>query len=195
MEKTTLKKPVRYVGIKENLIYGLANSGQVFSYNMFTGSYLSIFFVKVFGIPSGAVATMVFILGIWDVINDPLMGAVIDKTRTRYGKLRPYLLLVPIPLSIATILFWGGPLLLQNTKELTVKIVYMYISYLLWEFFYTLGDVPFWSMSAAISPTPSDRARNCKRKNHQQYYRRNFNRNHASGSYGLEHKGKNFDEP
>lgn len=159
MEKTTLKKPVRYVGIKENLIYGIANSGQVFSYNMFAGTYLSIFFVKVFGIPSEAVATMVFILGIWDTVNDPLMGAIIDKTRTRYGKLRPYLLLVPLPLSIATILFWSGPVLLQNTKELTVKIVYMYASYLIWEFFYTLGDVPFWSMSAAISPTPSDRAR------------------------------------
>lgn len=159
MEKTTLKKPVRYVGIKENLIYGIANSGQVFSYNMFAGSYLSYFFVKVFGIPSEAVATMVFILGIWDVVNDPLMGAVIDKTRTRYGKLRPYLLLVPLPLSIATVIFWSGPVLLQNTKELTVKIIYMYISYFIWEFFYTLGDVPFWSMSAAISPTPSDRAR------------------------------------
>ena len=143
MEKTAAQKTVRYVGIKENLIYGLANSGQVFSYNMFAGTYLSIFFVKVFGIPSGAVATMVFILGIWDTINDPLMGAIIDKTRTRYGKLRPYLLLVPLPLAIATILFWGGPLLLQNTKELTVKIIYMYASYLIWEFFYTLGDVPF----------------------------------------------------
>lgn len=159
MENTTEKKPVRYVGIKENLIYGLANSGQVFSYNMFAGTYLSIFFVKVFGIPSGAVATMVLILGIWDTVNDPLMGAVIDRTHTRYGKLRPYLLLVPLPLAVATILFWSGPILLSNTAELTVKIIYMYLSYLIWEFFYTLGDVPFWSMSAAISPTPGDRAR------------------------------------
>lgn len=159
MKESTLQKPVRYVGIKENLIFGIANAGQVFSNNMFAGTFLSIFFVKVFGIPSEAVATMVLILGIWDTVNDPLMGAVVDKTRTRYGKLRPYLLLVPLPLSVATILFWSGPLLLQNTKEMTLKIVYMYASYLIWEFFYTLGDVPFWSLSAAISPTPSDRAR------------------------------------
>lgn len=105
MEKSTLQKPVRYVGIKENLIFGIANAGQVFSNNMFAGTFLSIFFVKVFGIPSEAVATMVLILGIWDTVNDPLMGAMVDKTRTRYGKLRPYLLLVPLPLSVATILF------------------------------------------------------------------------------------------
>ncbi len=154
-----IKKDVRYVGVKENLLYGLANAGQCFSYNMFTGSFLSLFFIKVFGIPNGAVATMLLVLGIWDTVNDPIMGGIVDKTHTRYGKLRPYLLFVPIPLAITTILFWGGPLLLQNTRELTVKIVYMYISYLMWEFFYTLGDVPYWSMSAAISPSPSDRTR------------------------------------
>ena len=153
------KKDVRYVGVKENLLFGLANAGQCFSYNMFTGSFLSLFFIKVFGIPNGAVATMLLVLGIWDTINDPIMGGIVDKTHTRYGKLRPYLLFVPIPLAVATILFWGGPLLLQNTRELTVKIVYMYLSYLLWEFFYTLGDVPYWSMSAAMSPSPSDRTR------------------------------------
>ena len=153
------KKEVRYVGVKENLLFGLANAGQCFSYNMFTGSYLSLFFVKVFGIPTGAVATMLLVLGIWDTVNDPIMGGIVDKTHTRYGKLRPYLLFVPIPLAVSTILFWGGPLLLQNTRELVIKIVYMYISYLLWEFFYTLGDVPYWSMSAAISPSPSDRTR------------------------------------
>ena len=153
------KKEIRYVGVKENLLFGLANAGQCFSYNMFTGSYLSLFFVKVFGIPTGAVATMLLVLGIWDTVNDPIMGGIVDKTHTRYGKLRPYLLFVPIPLAVSTILFWGGPLLLQNTRALVVKIVYMYISYLIWEFFYTLGDVPYWSMSAAISPSPSDRTR------------------------------------
>lgn len=153
------KKDIRYVGVKENLAYGLANAGQVFGYNLFAGSFLSMFFVKVFGIPSGAVATMILVLGIWDTINDPIMGGIIDKTRTRYGKLRPYLLIVPIPLSVATVLFWSGPVLLQDVRNMTVKIIYMYISYIIWEFFYTLGDVPFWGMSTAISPSPNDRTR------------------------------------
>ena len=58
------KKEIRYVGVKENLFFALANGGQCFSYNMFTGSYLSLFFVRVFGIPTGAVATMLLVLGI-----------------------------------------------------------------------------------------------------------------------------------
>lgn len=153
------EKDIRYVGVKENLAYGFANAGQVFGYNLVAGGYLSLFFTKVFGIPSEAVATMILVLGIWDTINDPLMGGIIDKTRTRYGKLRPYLLFVPIPLAIATIFLFAGPEILSSAKNTTIKIVYMYISYFIWEFFYTIGDIPFWSMSTAISPSPSDRTR------------------------------------
>lgn len=152
-------KDIRYVGVKENLAYGFANAGQVFGYNLVAGGYLSLFFTKVFGIPGKAVATMILVLGIWDTINDPLMGGLIDKTRTRYGKLRPYLLVVPFPLAIATIMLFAGPEILADAKTTTVKIIYMYISYFIWEFFYTIGDVPFWGMSTAISPSPSDRTR------------------------------------
>ena len=158
MAKTETKE-IRYVGVKENLAYGFANAGQVFGYNLVAGGYLSLFFTKVFGIPAAAVSTMILILGIWDTINDPIMGSIIDKTRTRYGKLRPYLMIVPIPLSITTIMLFAGPEILADAKSTTIKIVYMYISYVIWEFFYTLGDVPFWSMSTAISPSPGDRTR------------------------------------
>lgn len=152
-------KEIRYVGVKENLAYGFANAGQVFGYNLVAGGYLSLFFTKVFGIPAEAVASMILVLGIWDTINDPIMGGIIDRTRTRYGKLRPYLLFVPIPLAIATIMLFAGPEILSSAKTTTIKIVYMYISYFIWEFFYTIGDVPFWGMSTAISPSPSDRTR------------------------------------
>jgi Na+/melibiose symporter-like transporter len=100
MEK---KKDKRYVSPKETLAYGFANSGQVFGYNLVAGGYLSMFFTKVFEIPPAAVSTMILFLGIWDTVNDPMMGALVDKTRTRYGKLRPYLLFVPLPLAITTI--------------------------------------------------------------------------------------------
>lgn len=153
------KKEIRYVGIKENLAYGFANAGQVFGYNLVAGGYLSLFFIKVFGIPEKAVAAMIFFLGIWDTVNDPIMGGIVDRTRTRYGKLRPYLLIVPVPLAIATVMLFAGPEILGNVKSTTVKIVYMYVSYFIWEFMYTIGDVPFWGMSTAISPSPSDRTR------------------------------------
>ena len=150
---------IRYVGVKETVAYGIANAGQCFGYNIIAGSYLSLFFVKVFGVPPEAVAAMMLFLGLWDTINDPLMGSIIDRTRTRYGKLRPYLLIVPIPLGIATIALFAGPQILGSNAETTAKIIYMFITYFIWELFYTLGDVPFWGMSAAISPSPSDRTR------------------------------------
>lgn len=159
MNDAQVNKEIRYVGVKENLAYGFANAGQVFGYNLVAGGYLSLFFTKVFGIPEAAVATMILVLGIWDTVNDPLMGSIIDKTRTRYGKLRPFLMLVPLPLSVATIMLFAGPEILADVKSTTVKIIYMYISYFIWEFFYTIGDVPFWGMSTAISPSPSDRTR------------------------------------
>ncbi|MGN0522261.1 MAG: MFS transporter [Eubacterium sp.] len=151
------EKEKRYVGVQENLAYGLANAAQVFGYNL--NGYFSLFFTKVFGIPEKAVARMILILGIWDTVNDPLMGGIIDKTRSRYGKLRPYLLIVPIPLAIATVMLFSGPLIMSDVKNTLPKIIYMYVSYFIWELFYTLGDVPFWGMSSAISPLPSDRTR------------------------------------
>ncbi len=153
------KGDIRYVGVKETLAYGIANAGQCFGYNIIAGSYLSLFFTKVFGVPPEAVAAMMLFLGLWDTINDPLMGSLIDRTRTRYGKLRPFLLIVPIPLGIATIMLFAGPTLLGDKTEDVAKIIYMFITYFIWELFYTLGDVPFWGMSAAISPSPSDRTR------------------------------------
>ncbi len=153
------KGDIRYVGVKETLAYGIANAGQCFGYNIIAGSYLSLFFTKVFGVPPEAVAAMMLFLGLWDTFNDPLMGTIVDKTRTRYGKLRPYLLIIPIPLGLATILLFAGPQLLGDKVEVTAKIIYMFVTYFFWELFYTLGDVPFWGMSAAISPSPSDRTR------------------------------------
>ncbi len=153
------KGDIRYVGVKETIAYGLANAGQCFGYNIIAGSYLSLFFTKVFGVPPEAVAAMMLFLGLWDTVNDPLMGTIIDRTRTRYGKLRPYLLLVPVPLGLATIMLFAGPTILGDNASTTVKIVYMFITYFIWELFYTLGDVPFWGLSAAISPSPCDRTR------------------------------------
>lgn len=155
MEKT---KEKRYVGVKETLIYGVANGGQCIGYNMMTAQR-AFFLVSVFGVPEIVVSTMLTVMAFWDAFNDPLMGAVVDKTRTRYGKLRPYLIFVPIFLGITTVLFFGGPIFLTDAASKPMRIVYMCITYFIWEFFYTIGDIPFWGLSSAISPSPLDRSR------------------------------------
>ncbi len=148
----------RYVGVKETAIYGIANGGQCIGYNMMTAQR-AFFLVSVFGVPEAVVALMLTVMSFWDAFNDPLMGAVVDKTRTRFGKLRPYLIFVPIFLGLTTVLFFGGPIFLGDDASRPMRIVYMCITYFIWEFFYTIGDIPFWGLSSAISPSPLDRSR------------------------------------
>ncbi|MBQ7122271.1 MAG: MFS transporter [Clostridia bacterium] len=148
----------RYVGVKETVLYGIANGGQVIGYNM-VRNQLTFFLVTVFGVPAQAVATMIFVMGLWDAFNDPLMGSVVDRTRTRFGKLRPYLMFVPLPLGVATVLFFGGATFLDGVESTGLKIAYMCITYFIWEMLYTIGDIPYWGLSAAISPNPADRSR------------------------------------
>ncbi|NLA77096.1 MAG: MFS transporter, partial [Clostridiales bacterium] len=148
-----------YVTTREFMIYGIANGGQCMSYNTLTG-YLTYFFVNVFNIDARIVSTMLFLEGIWDTVNDPLMGMIVDKTRTRWGKLRPFLLGVPIPLAVTTALLFSGPLIVGNYSPTDYrKVIYMVITYFAWEFMYTIGDVPFWGLSTAISPNPNDRTK------------------------------------
>ncbi|MBQ4626542.1 MAG: MFS transporter [Clostridia bacterium] len=155
---SSLTQNKRYVGVKETVIYGIANGGQVIGYNM-VRNQLTFFLVTVFGVPAQAVATMIVAMGLWDAFNDPLMGTVVDRTRTRFGKLRPYLIFVPVPLGIATVIFFGGAKFLEGIESVGLKIAYMCITYFIWEFLYTIGDIPFWGLSAAISPNPADRSR------------------------------------
>ena len=156
----TETKQKRYVGVKETLLYGVANGGQCIGYNMIRAQF-NFFLITIFGVPAKAVAMMILVMGLWDAFNDPLMGSIVDRTRTRYGKLRPYLMFVPLPLGLFTILFFGGPVFLGDASDMK-KIIYMCVTYFAWEFFYTIGDIPFWGLSAAISPNPDDRSRAIK---------------------------------
>ncbi len=159
MEQKFVNTNRRYVGLKENIIFGVANGGQCLSFSLLV-SYLTYFYVNIFNIDPKIVATMLFLEGIWDTINDPLMGSVVDRTRTRLGKLRPYLLGVPLPMALATVLFFAGPMFLHNPSPTAPsKVIYMVITYFTWEFLYTMSDVPFWGMAAALSPSPADRTR------------------------------------
>ena len=84
---------------------------------------MTFFLMTVFGLPAKAVMIMIFVLGIWDAVNDPIMGSVVDRTRTRFGKLRPYLLFVPIPLGIATVFLFGGAEFLKGVESTTTKVL------------------------------------------------------------------------
>lgn len=139
------------LGAKEYFNYGISGFGQNLIYGLVSG-YLMFFYTEVFLIPATTVGTMFLVARIWDAINDPIMGTFVDKTRTKWGKMRPYLLATPIPVAIMTILLFVAPDLSP-----TLKIVYMYVTYIAWGMIYTICDVPYWSLSAVLTPHAEER--------------------------------------
>lgn len=149
----------RLVGKREIAAYSLAGGGQNFGYALVSG-YLMYYYINVFHIDPKIVSVMLLLEGIWDIINNPLAGILIDRTRTKWGKMTPYLRTLTMPLALCTVLMFSGPLLIRDTSpSAPSKIAFMFVTYFLWELCYTITDVSYWGLSAAISPNPDDRRR------------------------------------
>ena len=149
----------RYVGRRETMAFGIANGGQTFGFGLVV-NFLNYFYINIFRVDPKIVALLLFMAGIWDIVNNPLMGVIIDKTRTRYGKLQPFLRAGLLPQAAATCLLFAGPFFFPNASPTAPsKVLYMFVTYFVWEMCYTVTDVSFWGLSAALSPTPDDRAR------------------------------------
>lgn len=89
-----------------------------------------------------AIVTVIMTIGkVWDAINDPFMGSVVDMTRTRWGKLRPYILFSAAPVAI----FSAALFCLPDASE-TAKLVFFGACYILWDVAYTMCDVPYWGL-------------------------------------------------
>ncbi len=147
------------VGRGEIAAYGIAGGGQNLAYGLITG-YLMYYYVNVFHIDPRVVGLMLFVEGVWDVVNNPLAGMVIDRTRSRHGKMLPYLRWCTLPLAVFTVLLFAGPFFISDTSAFSsAKIVFMFLSYFAWEIFYTITDVAYWGLSAAISPDAGERRR------------------------------------
>lgn len=127
-------------GFGQNMIIGVVNS------------FILYFYTDIFLLPVAAVTTLMFVARVFDALNDPVMGSIVDKTRTKYGKLRPYLLATILPLAIVTTLLFFAP-----NISLTGKIIYAYITYLSFGIIYTICDVPFWGLASAMTPNPKER--------------------------------------
>ena len=139
---------------KERNVYLAGMFGQNIIYSVI-GSVLQVFYTDIILIPTIAVSVIMGISRIWDGLNDIIMGTVVDKTHTRWGKCRPYLKFVPLPIAITTILMFLPITGLSNG----VKITYVIISFLLWETLYTLGDIPLWGVTSLMTPEEEKRAK------------------------------------
>ena len=136
------------IGPKQYFTYGLGNFASQLSWIM-VSTYLAVFYTDVFGLTAGAVAILFLVAKIWDGINDPMMGTIMERTHTRWGRFRPYItigapLLVVFTILTFTVPGFGG----------TGKLVYAYITYIGLGMIYTMTNVPYQGLPAVMTRNP-----------------------------------------
>ena len=144
----------KYLGKKDYIWFSLTQ----FACSAITGlaqGYLLFFYTSIMNIPLAYVGTMFLIAKIWDGVNDPIMGVIVDKTRSKMGKMRPYLLWASIPYAICTIVMFIN----FRGMNITGKIIFMYASYLLFSTVGTAVEVPLQGLPAVVSPNIDERTK------------------------------------
>lgn len=139
------------IRLSEKIGYGLGDMSSSMFWKLF-GAYLMIFYTDVFGISAAVVGTMFAVTRVWDSFFDPVVGAVADRTSSRWGRFRPYLLFLAVPFGVIGILTFLTPPFGQ-----TGKIVYAFITYALMMMVYSAINVPYASLLGVMSPDPADR--------------------------------------
>lgn len=127
-------------GVGQNLIFGLWSS------------YMLVFFTDVFGIAGGVAGLIMMFTRVWDAVNDPMMGVIADRTRTKWGRYRPWLMFMAIPVVIFLALNFSTP----NLSG-TGKVIFAAITYVLMSMTFTAVDVPYWTLPAAMTGSVNKR--------------------------------------
>ncbi len=130
---------------KEGFSYSLCGFGQNLICTII-GSYLTVFMTDAIGFKALPVALLMLFARIYDALNDPIMGSIVDRTRTKWGKCRPYMKWMAIPIAIMTILCFL-PWYPNNPGGFAAVSV----MYVIWGMVYTVADVPYWGLSTAMS--------------------------------------------
>lgn len=125
--------------------YGIGSLGKDLALGVI-GSYLLIFYTDILGISAAAAGAILVLTKIWDAVNDPIMGTIVDKTNTKWGRFRPYVLFVPIPLAVFSALCFVAP-----DFSTTGKVIYALVTYTITGMLFTAYDVPLWGMVPSIT--------------------------------------------
>ncbi len=139
------------LGFTERLGYGLGDTASNFFFQTFN-IFLLYYYTDVFGLSAAAVGTMFFVTKLWDAVNDPLMGVISDRTQTRWGKFRPYLLWMAVPYGVMGCLMFAGPDFTEDGK-----LVYAWVTYTLMMMLYTAINVPYSALMGVMTPVSSER--------------------------------------
>lgn len=139
------------LSLKEKIGYSVGDTAS----NLFFQTimlFLTYFYTDVFGLPAAAVGTLFLVTRLWDAVNDPIMGTVADRTRSRWGKFRPYILFMSLPFCVIGVLAFTTP-----NFSVTGKLIYAYITYNLLMMTYTSVNVPYSALMGVLTPNSMER--------------------------------------
>ena len=133
----------------QNLIYNIVATGLYF------------YFQNVICLPAMALGWIMTIARIWDAINDPMMGTIVDKTKSKWGKCRPYLIIFPAIIGLVTILTFinGNYATASSTSQKVLIVAWAAISYIAWGMCFTVCDIPLWGITSLMTEDESDRSK------------------------------------
>lgn len=145
---------------KEAAGYLVGMFGQNLIYNIVaTGLYF--YFQNVICLPAMALGWIMTIARIWDAINDPMMGTIVDKTHSKWGKCRPYLIIFPAIIGVITILTFvnGNYAEASSTAQKVLIVAWAAVSYIAWGMCFTVCDIPLWGITSLMTEDENDRSK------------------------------------
>lgn len=137
---------------KEKVSYGLGAVGKDMVY-MLSASYILYYYQDILHVSAIAMGIILMAARVFDAFNDPIMGVVVAKTRTKWGKFRPWLLIGTITNAVILYIMFAAPPALNGSG----LVAYAAITYILWGVTYTMMDIPFWSMIPAFTEGGKER--------------------------------------
>jgi len=139
------------LSIREKVAYGLGDTASNFVFYT-VNVFLFFYYTDVIGLAAGAVGTLFLVARLFDTVTDPLMGTIADRTKTRWGKYRPYLAGLAIPFGIMGYLLFAVP-----DKAPADQLTYAYITYVAMMLIYTAINIPYSALLGVITPNSADR--------------------------------------
>ena len=134
------------LGFKEKATYGLGAVGKDMVY-MLSASYILYYFQDILGVSAAAMGVILLVARIFDAFNDPVMGVIVAKTKTRWGKFRPWLFIGTLTNAVMLFLMFAAPPRLDAGG----LVAYAAVTYIVWGVTYTMMDIPYWSMIPAFT--------------------------------------------
>lgn len=153
MSASVIEKQSAYgkLGLKEKVGYGMGDAGSCMIWSVLA-LYLTWFYTDVYGLDPAIVGTLFLVIRIFDAFSDPVMGAICDRTQSRWGKFRPWLLWMAIPFGLGAVLMFSTPDLSMNGK-----IIYAWVTYLVMSLIYTAINIPYCSVAGVITLNQKER--------------------------------------